>query len=375
METRVDERDRWRPRVGARARGDSSDCSATRRSRRPASNKICVGMDWRRRPMDETRYRLRDLADADSQSVARIWTRNDPESPISEHEVRQLFQRSDEPRFVHYRRAVEEVSSGDVVAIGFLRQDGITFDPAFARAGVSVDPAHQQQGIGRRLYTDLEAAAKARGLAGLWAGVRTLDPRGVRFFEQAGFREKRRQWVSRLDVNEAATEVRARSPDRWTSDGIVFTTVQEEGPERPQVRERLYRLYLDSIKDVPRLGGLTDSTLEEFVRMTFEDVGFLPEAIFLARAGDRYIAFSDLHRRVAEPDVLHISFTGTLAEFRGRGLAQELKRRSIEFARRHGYRYIETDNDSENEQIWSINRKLGFRQFRVWIMGEKLLTN
>jgi ribosomal protein S18 acetylase RimI-like enzyme len=325
--------------------------------------------------MDETQYRLRDLADADLQSVARIWTRNDPESPISEQEVRQLFQRSDEPRFVHYRRAVEEVGSGDVVAIGFLRQDGITFDPAFARAGVSVDPAHQQKGIGRRLYTDLEAAAKARGLAGLWAGVRTLDPRGVRFFENAGFREKRRQWVSRLDVNEAATEVRARGPDRWTADGIVFTTVQEEGPERPEVRERLYRLYLDSIKDVPRLGGLTNSTLEEFVRMTFEDVGFLPEAIFLARAGDRYIAFSDLHRRVAEPDVLHISFTGTLAEFRGRGLAQELKRRSIEFARKHGYRYIETDNDSENQQIWSINRKLGFRQFRVWIMGEKLLTN
>jgi len=322
--------------------------------------------------MDEAKYHLRELVDTDYKSVARIWTENDPQSPFSEEEVRHLFQRMDGPRFVRHRRSIVEIGSDEVVAVGFLRQDGITFDPEFARAAVTVDPAHQHQGLGRRLFEDLEAAARAQGLKGLWAGVRTQDPRSVRFFERAGFREKRRQWVSRLEVKDAQVELDPRAPGRWAADGIAFTTVEEEGPGRPEVREWLYRLYLDTIKEVPRLGGLTDSTFEEFVRMIFEDAGFLPEAIFLARVGDAYVSFTALNRRVAEPGALYISFTGTLAPYRGRGLANELKRRSIDFARNHGYRYIETDNDSENEQIWSINQKQGFRQFRVWIMGEKL---
>jgi ribosomal protein S18 acetylase RimI-like enzyme len=324
--------------------------------------------------MVEPQYLLRDLVEEDFPAVAGIWTRNDPESPISAEEVRQVFRRSDDPRFFRRARIIAERDSGDVVALGFLRQDAIAFDPEFARAGVSVDPAHRGRGLGRRLLEDLEAGARARKLKGLWAGVRTQEPRSVRFFENAGFREKRRLWISRLEVNDVPAGRPPRDPDRWTADGIEFTTVRDEGAERPEVRERLYRLYLASIQDVPRLGGLLSSSLEEFVRMIFEDPGFLPEAIFVARVGDRYVSFTILHRRVAAPGALHISFTGTLAEFRGRGLAHELKRRSIEFARQQGYRYIETDNDSENERIWSINQHEGFRQFRVWIMGEKRLT-
>jgi GNAT superfamily N-acetyltransferase len=324
--------------------------------------------------MDESRYGIRDLAEPDFEAVARIWTRNDREIPFSEDEVRSFFKRSEGPRFIRYRRVVEELPSGEVVGVGHLRQDGITFDPSFARAGVTVDPAHQHRGLGRRLFEDLSSRARTSGLKGLWANVRAMEPRSVRFFEVAGFREKRRQWVSRLDLSIPPTDPRPQTPDRWAVDEIVFSTIREEGPDRPEVRERLYRLYLESIKDIPRLGGITNSTLEEFVEMTFEDAGYLPEGIFLARSGDRYVSFSQLQRRVADPSVLYIVFTGTLAEFRGRGLAEELKRRSIDFARGQGYRYLETDNDSENVRIWSINRKLGFQQFRVWILGEKLLS-
>jgi ribosomal protein S18 acetylase RimI-like enzyme len=324
--------------------------------------------------MTEARYHLRDLGESDFGAVARIWTLNDSETPISEVEVQSFFERGEGPRFIRYRRAVVDSDSGHVVGVGYLRQDGITFDPAFARAGVTVDPAHQHRGLGRRLYKDIEAKALACHLKGLWANVRTMDPRGVRFFDAAGFREKRRQWISRLDLARPRSEPDSRRREQWEADGIVFTTVHEEGADRPEVRERLFRLYLDSIKDVPRLGGLTDSTLEEFVRMTFRGPGYLPEGIFLARTRDAYVSFSQLQRREADPTVLYILFTGTLAQYRGRGLAEELKRRSIEFARERGYRYLETDNDSQNERIWSINRRLGFQQFRVWISGEKLFA-
>lgn len=323
--------------------------------------------------MDENRYRLRDLVDADFAALARIWTLNDPERPVTEEEVRSLFRWSESPRFVRHRRSIVEVDSNDVVAVGSLWQSGIAFDPEFAFAGISVDPDHQHRGIGSRLFEDLEQAARARGLKGLWGGVRADNPRNVRFFENAGFREKRRSWTSRLDVNGAPADLRPRSPERWAAEGIVFTTVQEEGPDRPEVRERLYRLYREAMKDTPRMGGRSDATFDEFAGYVFGGVGYLPEALFVARAGDEYVSLSLLYRHAAEPGVLHVSFTGTLPSYRGRGLAGELKRRTIEFARSHGYRYIETDNDSQNERIWSINRQLGFRQFRVWISGEKEL--
>jgi len=323
--------------------------------------------------MDETRYRLRDFVDSDFTALARMWSLNDPERPITEDEVRNLFRWSDQPRFVRYRRSIVETRSDNVVASGSLWQTGIFFDPEFAMAGISVDPAHQGQGLGRRLLEDLEAAARARGLKGLRAGVRADDARSVRFFERAGFREKRRAWTSRLDLGKLTSELQPRSPERWAAEGITFTTVAEEGSDRREVRERLYRLYLDTIKDAPRMGGNTDSTFEEFVLIAFEGPGYLPEAMFLARSGESYVSFSLLYRHASDPTVLHVSFTGTLPLYRGRGLAGELKRRTIAFARNHGYRYIETDNDSENERIWSINRQLGFQQFRIWIAGEKLL--
>jgi len=322
--------------------------------------------------MDETRYHLRDLVDSDFDALARIWTRNDPERPVTGEEIRSMFQSTDDPRFVRRRHGIVEVASNEVVANGSLWQAPLLYDPEFAFAGISVDPDHQHHGLGRRLLDDLEGDARRVGLTGLRAVVRADVPRWVRFFEAAGFCEKRRMWVSKLDVHEVPAGHAPRSPERWAADGIVFSTIQEEGPDRPEVRERLYQLYSAAMKDTPRLGGMLADSREWFEGLVFRGPGYLPDAMFLARVEETFVSFSLLFRHAAEPDTLHVAFTGTLPAYRGRGLVGELKRRSIEYARGHGYRYIQTDNDSENPRIWSINRQLGFRQFRVLIMGEKV---
>jgi len=323
--------------------------------------------------MDEGRYRIRDLVDTDFPALARIWSRNDRERPVTAEEVQNMFDSTNDSRFVRYRRSIVEGTSNAVVASGSLWQVPFMYDPKFAFVGISVDPDHQHRGLGRRLFEDLETAARGHHLGGLWAGVRADEPRSFRFFESAGFHEKRRAWLSRLDVRGAPTGVAPRSPERWAQDQIVFSTVREDGPERPEVREGLYRLFQEAMKDAPRIAGSSDTSRSWFEQFVFEGPGYLPEAMFVARAGGTYVAFSLLYRHHAEPDTLHVAFTGTLPEYRGRGLAGELKRRSIDFARANGFRYIQTDNDSENPRIWSINQKLGFRQFRVIIVGEKTL--
>jgi len=85
------------------------------------------------------------------------------------------------------------------------------------------------------------------------------------------------------------------------------------------------------------------------------------------------VAWSSLQRMRGLPDTLDIGFTGTLPEFRGRGIASELKRRAVVYARDHGYRYLVTGNDSLNPRIWAINQKLGFQKWSVLVQAEKLL--
>ena len=71
------------------------------------------------------------------------------------------------------------------------------------------------------------------------------------------------------------------------------------------------------------------------------------------------------------PHVLHQDLTGVLAEYRGRGIAQALKVRTIQFARERGYREIRTSNDSTNAPMLHINDLIGFRRGSPIIIFER----
>ncbi|MDG6909122.1 MAG: GNAT family N-acetyltransferase [Nitrososphaerota archaeon] len=230
----------------------------------------------------------------------------------------------------------------------------------------------QGRGLGRLLFATLEAAALGRRATVLWASVRAEDRRSVRFFDKSGFVERHRSWASRLDLVEASP---AHGLASSLPQGVFLTSLAEEGPERPEVRDRLYRLRNESGRDAPSMGTPSGYTFEQFLDATFRHSGFLPEATYVARVGDRYVATTSLETVNGKRDTLHVSYTGTLREFRGQGLATELKRRAIEYAKSRGYRYLTTDNDSLNEPIVKVNQALGFHVERTTIRGEKLLAS
>jgi RimJ/RimL family protein N-acetyltransferase len=53
-------------------------------------------------------------------------------------------------------------------------------------------------------------------------------------------------------------------------------------------------------------------------------------------------------------------FTGTLREYRGRGLALAVKLATTHWAAGHGITQISTDNDERNAPMLAINRRLGY---------------
>jgi len=320
--------------------------------------------------MDESRYHVRPFRDDDFETASRINTLLNPDFPVTADEIRHWDRLFREPNLVKLDFIVEERSSGAGVARASIYHVPEMFHPHRFWVEIEVDPGHQHRGIGRALSERLQELARARSVEILWASVRADDLRSVQFFERAGFVERRRRWMSRLSL-DIPPPVTGEPRSKGFPPEVTFTTLAEEGADRREVRERVYRLDLAASEDEPRMDRQTEISFEQYAAIRFQGPGFLPEAVFLARAGDEYVAMSTLHPQPAEPTVLVVGFTGTLPRCRGRGLASELKRRAVEFARARGYRYLQTFNDSENPPIWAINQRLGFQIQRVWITGEK----
>jgi len=322
-------------------------------------------------PMSE--YVVREFAPSDYDAIARIGQRIAPELANSAEEVRHFWEAFAAPHLDQLRLVAEDPVERAVVGWGSLEQRPFNHEPGKYWIEVVVDPDHRHHGLGRRLYDRLEGEAVRRGARGLWATARVEDPPGLAFFERRGFVEQRQVWRSQLDLADANLAVLADRSDALARAGIRFTTLAEEGADRDDVRRRWHAVQSAAGQDVPTLGSHNVVSYEQFLRIEFDDPGLLPEATFFAESEGRYVGVTSLYRVRRRPDQVHVGFTGVLPEFRGQGIAVELKRRSILFAREHGYRTMRTSNDSLNRPIRSINERLGFRRVETQVHGEKSL--
>jgi len=325
--------------------------------------------------VDNELFAVRPFVETDYEAEARLDAQTDPGFTRTAEEIRHWLETESATPGLHRTvLVVEERRSGAAVAYGELANTSFNFHPQKYWIAAVVDPAFQGRGIGSELYATLEREAVERRAICLWSSVRDDEALAVRFYEHRGFRTLRKTWRSRLDL---ATYNPSVLPDRskeLAEAGIRFTTLAAEGSGRAEVRRRAYELSRVASKDMPRLGEYTPISFEQFVQLEIEGPAALPEAFFIAVHGDRYVGHTTLDRELLRPDCLHVGFTGTHPDFRGRGVASELKRRALEYARGRGTRYLVTYNDSLNRPIWAINEKLGFRTLVTWLLGEKSLV-
>lgn len=323
--------------------------------------------------MDHERYFVRPFTDRDYEASSRISRLLNPELPFTAEEERHWVESFRAPHLLEERWVVAERKTGNVVAQAALHHSAFSFHPQRFWTLVEVDPAHRGRGIGRTLAALVESEAATHRAETLWTSVRKDDPRSLEFARRMGFGILRRLWLSKLDLTLAEPPP---SPDRAASlekQGIRFTTLAQEGPERDDVRRRLFDLEIETSKDVPRMGEFTPISFEQFLGI-LTSPGFMPEAYFLAADRERYVAMTNLTRLEAEPDCLLVGFTGTRRDYRGRGLASELKHRAFEYARQRGVRALRTVNDSLNMAMWGINEKQGFRVVVEWVEHERHLS-
>jgi mycothiol synthase len=324
--------------------------------------------------MDPSRYSLRAFVEADIEEYTRLRNRMVPDAPIPSAMVRQewnLLAAGNPPPFW---RVVDEIATGSMVGCAGLLRNVRQDDPRRPWIFGEVDRAHRERGIGRELFGQVREEAVQRGAVALRAYCRADESGDFAFLEHRGFVERRRSWVSRLDPSAANLERGPEVEQRLRGEGFEFTTLAREGPDSEPIQRRVFDLVNAASEDVPRVGAYTPVSFEQFRSLDIEGELFFPESWMLAKFGDAYVGVSYAQHNPASPQTLDQALTATRREFRGRGIAEVLKVRLIEFARTNGFTSIVTANDSLNVPMWTLNQRLGFRKKQERIQAESPLS-
>ncbi len=316
---------------------------------------------------------IRPLVDRDYERLAEIDEAVDSNSATTPQMLRHRNATIEARiRLVHL---VADVAGEGVVGSGRLMHIWWAYHPRRYQLRITVDPARQRRGIGSALFDRLVSQLHSWDAELVRAEAPVGREEAVAFLEHRGFREWRRRWSPVLDVASANLSPLLDAEQRVASQGINITTYAAERARRGQHLARdLYDTdtLISSDEPASERDG-EPMSFERFSAINLDTPEALPDGHFLAFEGDRLVGVSRLLRDLKRSEVLRQDLTGLLPEYRGRGIAQVLKLRTIQFAREHGYREIRTSNDSTNAPMLHINDAIGFKRESPTIIFERRL--
>ena len=127
-------------------------------------------------------------------------------------------------------------------------------DPKQASLYVIVKAAHSGQGVGRRLYDDLEQAAHAAQITQLETSVRDDRPRCRSFAHRNGFSEQRHSIGMSLDLNAFDDSPYDATIAKLQSEGFQFTSMKALG-NTDEAQRKLYALNDTAASETPGSEG------------------------------------------------------------------------------------------------------------------------
>ena len=214
--------------------------------------------------------------------------------------------------------------------------------PGFVQA--SVAPESRKAGLGTALVECGEAHLAGLGVTTLLSFT-TPEETSQRF---AIAREYRHTNTTRISGVDPRTIERRSAPS-----GVDLRPLAELDPQK------VYELDAEAMMDVPGEVAMDDVSfgqwLEDYWRHPDTDL----DASVAAVIDGRPVAFS--HLRIGPGGRAVTDMTGTLRDYRGRGLALLAKRATLVNAAGRGVELVFTENDETNGPMLRINEKLGYR--------------
>jgi GNAT superfamily N-acetyltransferase len=209
---------------------------------------------------------------------------------------------------------------------------------------VCVAPESRKAGLGTALLERCEAHLGELGVA-TTLSFSTPEEASRSFATARGFRQTHTNRISGVDprtVEPASTPL-----------GVELRPLAELDPRK------VFELDSEAMRDVPGEVATDDVSFEQWLEDYWRHPDTDLDASVAAVVDDRPVAFS--HLRVAPDGRAITDMTGTLRDYRGRGLALLAKRATLVNAARCGIELVSTENDETNGPMLRVNEKLGYR--------------
>jgi GNAT superfamily N-acetyltransferase len=270
-----------------------------------------------------------------------------PEAALTAPELRAIER---ELELVHLLAEID----GEGVGTGACVKEPRMRGRRAAHAKAHVPEEDRRRGVGSALYAALSQWARERDVELFETDVREDDDESLAWAQRRGFEETGREQRVELDL----TRVEPAPIDPPPGVEIVCWA------DRPNLTHGLYEVALETYRDIP---GSEEDEMESFEDWLAHDMrapADLPEATFVALAGEEVVGYAKFSLTNAQPRVAYHDLTGVKRAWRGRGIAGALKRAEIAWAKSAGYERLSTTNELRNEPIRRLNERLGYRPVR-----------
>lgn len=255
-------------------------------------------------------------------------------------------------------RRMVAVNNQDQVA-GYSQTSHETwYPPGHFYIWVITDPNLRGQGLGSVLFEEAQVFLREQGAVSQESEVRDDDPVSLKFAEKRGFEFQRHKFGSILDITMFDEKPYLEILHKLEMEGVRFFSLADMG-DTMDARRKQYEVNYETVLDIP--GAKQDwFSFEQFVELVCHSDWYRPEGQFAASIGETWVGLSAV-QLLPEEKAAYNLMTGVRKPYRGRKIAQALKFLAIRYARENGARFFRTDNDSLNESILAINRKLGYK--------------
>lgn len=302
----------------------------------------------------------------DYSRMAELFTFDQPE-PVTEEHLAEEDSRIPEPpaqarydeqgKLISHCRSRLMITDEKDYAAGYAQIWRAPWSPPGWMIGyVLVDAAYRGEGLGQRLLEAIEGIAREKKAEWIYSEVRDHYADSIAWLKRRGYEIERHAFESTLDLSTFDESRFAGAVEAVQATGIRFTTLAEEGSE--PLEQKLYQLFVATESDIPGFPG-THMPFSEWRKWNLEGDRVPLDGVILALDGDRVVGTTML--RHEETGAVYTTYTGVDREYRGRKLALALKLLSARVANRYGAPYMRTNNDSTNEPMLAVNRKLGYQ--------------
>jgi len=299
-------------------------------------------------------FNIREARTEDYPAIAQLMCDYRPDYPRTADDLR--YEDQHRPAHCQQQFFVAEIK-GDIIGYALYTQHADLYQPGHFHVLVYVHDDFRYKSVGTKLYRAMFNAMATFIPEILHSRVTEDNTDGIIFASKRAYMESSRRIESRLDTATANLDSLPERLEKLASAGIEIRSYADliDDPERDK---KLYTIHTTVDADVPMDTPVIPLPYEQWQPNVIEHPQFLPGGTFVAIHEGQYVGISSLFQFV--DDMAYVELTGTLPDYRRRGISSALKLCGIRYAKEQKIPRVGVTNDAVNTGILAINEKLGF---------------